>query len=267
MVWRFLKHYGISKANDLLDDFAGAVVAFDPEVASKAQVDMMEAELHKLGRRLAEAEAEVQREHRETAELRQSCDSYLRAARLIEQKLSACEEPRERAELEASLSKVVGRLEQIKPEIEREEQEDREVEAWRASLRQSFEEFGRKLRQAQGELQSARRKMDMARLSKERAQQQDNRARETAGMTGSISAMSVALDAMNQQTAKLRAEAETLQLKAGLFQAGQLESDPHIAAALDQARSSTPGSRAKSLSERLAALSGQPAKPQLTAAE
>ena len=49
MVWRFLKQYGMSKASDVLDEFASAVVAFDPEVASRAQIKMMEAELRKLG--------------------------------------------------------------------------------------------------------------------------------------------------------------------------------------------------------------------------
>ena len=86
MVWRFLKHYGVSKANDVLEEFASTVVAFDPESASNAQIAMMEAELHKLGRRLAEAEAEVSREHRETADLRQSYDDHLEAARILERR-------------------------------------------------------------------------------------------------------------------------------------------------------------------------------------
>jgi hypothetical protein len=39
----------------VLEEFASAVVAFDPETASRAQIAMMQTELHKLGRRLAEA--------------------------------------------------------------------------------------------------------------------------------------------------------------------------------------------------------------------
>jgi hypothetical protein len=85
-------------------------------------------------------------------------------------------------------------------------------------------------------------------------------------MTSSISTLSVALDAMNRQTAQLRAETDTLQFKAGLFQAEQLENDPHIAAALDAARGRSGRSR-QSLSERLAALDGHPAPRHLTAAE
>jgi chromosome segregation ATPase len=261
MVWRFLKHYGKSKAGEVLDEFARAVVTFDPEVATRAQIEMMEAELRKLGRRLTEAEGEVRREHQETAALRESFGTYLEAARRLEAKLAEGSDPG----IEASLAKVVAKLEALKPEIEREEQEDREVEAWRVELRRSFEELGRKLKQAQGDLRSAHRQMDMVRLQKQRVEERDRRARAAAGMTSSISALSVALDAMNQQTAHLRAETETLQLRAGLFQAEPMESDPHIAAALEAVRGKAgPG---QSLSERLAALDGRPSPQALTAAE
>ncbi len=262
MVWRFLKQYGMSKAGEVLDEFASAVVAFDPEVASRAQIEMMEAELRKLGRRLAEAEAEVRREHQETAALRESYDTYLEAARQLETKLAESPHP----EIEASLAKIVAKLEALKPEIEREEQEDREVEAWRVELRRSFEELGRKLKQSQSELRSARRQMDTARLQKQRAEERDRRAQGAAGMTSSISALSVALDAMNRQTAQLRAETETLQFRAGLFQVERLENDPHIAAALDAARGKS-GRSGQSLSERLAALDGHSAPRHVSAAE
>ena len=265
MVWRFLKQYGMSKATDLLDDFAATVVAFDPEVASRAQIEMMDAELQKLGRRLAEAEAEVAREHRETAALRQTYDEYLRAAHILQAKLTSEDAVDRQGEIEASLARVVGKLEHLKPEVEREEQEDQEVEAWRCELRRSFEDLGKKLHQAKGELQSARREMDVARLRKDRAAEQDRRAQEAAGMTSSISTLSVALDAMNQTTASLRAETETLQLKAGLFQAEQLDYDPQIAAALETVRGKERHS-STSLADRLAALGNRGGGTPLSAA-
>ena len=262
MVLRFLKQYGMSKASDVLEEFTGAVVAFDPDAASRAQIEMMEAELRKLGRRLTEAEAEVRREHQETAALRQSYDTYLHAAHEIEAKLAETPHP----DIEASLAKIVAKLEALKPEIEREEQEDREVEAWRVELRRSFEDLGHKLKRAQGELRSARRQMDTARLQKQRAEERDRRNQAAAGMTGSITALSVALDAMNRQTVQLRAETETLQLKSGLLQTESLEHDPHIAAALGNVRRQGEG-KGQNLSERLAALQGDPVPRQLVAAE
>ena len=263
MVWRFLTHYGMSKATGILNEFASAVVAFDPQAASNAQVAMMEGELAKLGNRLAEAEAELRREHHETQALQQSYDQYLDAARILEAKLAEVEDPAKTAEIEASLAKILDKLERLKPELEREAREDQEAEAWRSELRRAFEELARKIRSAQSELTSVRRQMDMAQLQKDRALQQDRRAREAAGLTSSISSLSVALDAMNQETSKVRAETEALKLKAGLLQGDRLDSDPNIAAAL--AAGGSPVDRG-SLSDRLAALGGQTVTRKLVSA-
>ena len=265
MVWRFLKHYGMNKATDVLDEFATAVVAFDPQAASKAQLTMMEAELNKLGHRLAEAEAEVAREHRETEELKQSYQQYLQAAEILQVKLQEGDNPEAGAETKASLARVIDKLELMKPEIEREESEDQEVEAWRSELRQAFEELAKKIRSAQTELKTAHRQMEMANLRRERAAEQDRRAKEAAGLTSSISSLSVALDAMNQETAKVRAETEAMKLRAGLLQPDRLDSDPNIAAALVSARGGSAGDRA-SLSDRLAALNRSGDKPRLVSA-
>ena len=253
MVWRFLKHYGMNKATEILDEFATAVVAFDPQAASHAQVAMMETELAKLGNRLAEAEAELRREHQETQALKQSYEQYLQAAQILEAKLTDGTDGADTAETEASLAKIIDKLEQMKPEIGREEREDAEVEAWRSELRQAFEELGQKIRSAHTELQSARRQMDMANLRKDRALEQDRRAREAAGLTSSLSSLSVALDAMNQETSKVRSETEALKLKAGVLQADRLDSDPNVAAALAEVRGK-PALDRGSLSERLATL-------------
>ena len=152
MVWRFLKHYGMTKATEVVEEFASAVVEFDPETASNAQLSTMEAELDKLGSRLVEAEAEVRREHKETTELRQSYEQHLQAAKILETKLVDIEDPIEKGKTEASLAKIIDKLEQMKPEIEREEREDQEVEAWRAELRRSYEELAGKIRNAHNQL-------------------------------------------------------------------------------------------------------------------
>ncbi|NJO21647.1 MAG: hypothetical protein HC868_00255 [Sphingomonadales bacterium] len=265
MVWRFLKHYGMNKATDILDEFATAVVAFDPQAASKAQVAMMEVELNKLGRRLADAEAELRREHQETLELEQSYRQYLDAAHVLQGKLDSIEDPDRQSETEASLAKIVDRLERLKPEIEREKREDQEVEDWRAELRSSFEELGRKVRGAHDDLKSARRQMDMASLQRQRAAEQERRTKEAAGITSSIGSLSVALDAMNQETMRVRAETETLKLKAGMLQADRLDVDPIIAAALSEARGKHSIGKG-TVSERLAALSGGQSAPKLISA-
>lgn len=266
VVWRFLKHYGVDKATAVLEEFTSAVVQFDPEAATRAQIATMEEELNRLGRRVAEAEAEVAREARETRELKQSYEQHLEAARILEQRVSAGDDPADATAAEASLAKIIGRLEQMKPEIEREEREDQEVEAWRRELRQAFDELGGKIRSAQTELQSARRQMDMASLQKERAMEQDRRTREASGLKNSLGSLSVALDAMNRETAKVRNEAEALKLRTGLHQPDSLDNDPNIAAALAEARGTTANDKS-SLSERLAVLSNQDPERKLAAVQ
>ena len=214
---------------------------------------MMQAELVKLGERLAEAESEVRREHRETQELRDSYQHHLEAAQLLQARAAADADAQNAAAIEASLAKIVLQLERMKPDIEREEREDQEVEAWRGELRQAFEDLGGKIRAAEGQLISARRQMDMARLQKQRAQDSDRIRGGVSILTGAIGSLSVALDAMNQETSKVRTETEALKLRAELFQSNRLENDAHIAEALATARGKAAPSRA-SLSDRLAAL-------------
>lgn len=265
MVWRFLKHYGMNKASAMLEEFTSAVVAFDPHAASKAQIAMMETELNKLGGRVAEAEAELKREHQETLALKRSYEQYLQAARFLETKLTDGMESSRTSETEASLARILDKLEQMKPEIEREEREDAEVEAWRSELRRAFEELAQKIRYSHTQLDSARRQMNMAKLQKDRAQEQERRAREGAGLTKSIGSLSVALDAMNRETAKVRAQTEALKLKAGTLQFDLLESDPNVAAALSAVRANSVLERG-SLSERLAMLGTRDGRQALIAA-
>ena len=257
MVWRVLKQYGMTKASEVLDDFATAVAAFAPAEASRGQLEVMVTELQKLGRRLAEIEAEVAWEQRETARLRRRYDDYLAAAHILSAGLNAGRGPTE--QLELSLSRMVDRLEQLKPEIEREERDDGEVETWRAELRSAFEALS-------GKLHAAKPRPEAGRSRRDDAEAQDRRAREAAAMTSSISALSVALDGMNQQAAGRRAETEVFQLKAGILQAEQLESDPQIAAALERVRG-TERDGAQALSARLAALGDRPGPLRLSAAE
>ena len=56
MIWRFLSRVGKKQAGNALETFTQAIVAFDPETASDAQISLMEEELDKLGRRVGQAE-------------------------------------------------------------------------------------------------------------------------------------------------------------------------------------------------------------------
>ena len=259
MVWRFLKHYGAAKAHEVLDEFAQSVVAFDPASASKAQIAAMEGELSKLGHRLVEAEQEVAREHRETRQLESSYAELLSAARVVEEQLAGLDDPAQCSGKEATLETIVLELERLKPEIERESGEDREVEAWHTELRRAYEELAGKIRSARQDLQSARRKMDMARLERQRVEQR-------GGIGDSLSSLSTALDAMNRETARVRSGAEVLKMRADVMGGERISQDPGVAEALAEARGQSRPS-ARSLSGRLSALAPASAPVAAIAAE
>ena len=257
MVWRFLKHYGVAKANEVLDEFAQTVVAFDPDTASKAELAGMEEELARLGHRLVEAEQEVQREQGETKQLQESYAELLAAARIVEEEVAGLSDPGPRAEKEATLEAIVVELERLKPEIEREIQEDQEVEAWRAELRRAYDELAGKLKGARQELKSARRQMDMARLQRQRVELR-------GGLASSLSSLSTALDAMNQETARVRSETEVMRMRADILGGDRITHQPGVAEALSKARGQSRISGG-SLSSRLSALSAPSSVPSIAA--
>lgn len=264
MVWRFLTHYGANKANDLINELAAQVVRFDPHSASEAEISVIETELDKLGRRIAEAEMEVRREHKETLALRTSYDERVKAAEVLERNAAAETDAARRGEMDASLSRLVSSLEEMTVEIAREEEEDREVEAWRLELRTSYDALAGKLKTARRDLGTARRQMETATLQRERAAERGQLAMERAGLSAVLSTVGVALSAMNQETSRARAETATMALKAKALAPRGVETDPHIEAALAKARhAELPGQG--SVQDRLKALKGEK-KPRLLTA-
>lgn len=261
MVWRFLEQYGFDKARNVLSDFGVAVAAFEPKSASKAEIIMMQAELNKLGKRLVEAEAEIRYEHGETEELSLFYNRYIEAARVLEQRLDQSVDNERRRELEASLIKLIDRLERQKPDLAHERDVDCWSKRWTRELRSSFETLATKLGDVQYDRPSIRPRVVEENLQHER----EWRGSATADLTTALSAISVALDAMNKETARVRIENEAMALKAKTLHDDRLEHDPHIAAALNI---EPPKQRVDgpSLRDRLARLEGRTALPAVSAA-
>ena len=87
MIWRFLSRVGKKQAGNALETFTQAVVAFDPETASEAQISLMEEELDKLGVRVGKAEQAVKKDHEETQALLSQYNRYMSAAERLEGQL------------------------------------------------------------------------------------------------------------------------------------------------------------------------------------
>jgi len=251
MIWKFLSRVGKKQAGNALESFTQAVVAFDPETASEAQISLMEDELDKLGKRVGKAEMDVKKDHEETQALLSQYDRYLAAAERLEGQLEGAEEG-QRATLEQSLDKLVTELERLNPEIERERQEDQEAEAFAKELREAYDAAAEKLKQAQTQLKQAQRRMEQARMKKERAVERAEGVRQAAGLSSSLGGLDTALNAMDKETEKAETTSRAAELKIGAFGKQEITDDPNIAAALEAAEK--PALPASSSRDRLAAL-------------
>jgi chromosome segregation ATPase len=251
MIWKFLSRVGKKQAGNALESFTQAVVAFDPETASEAQISLMEEELDKLGKRVGKAEMDVKKDHEETQALLTQYDRYLAAAERIEGQLEGTEEG-ERSKLEESLEKLVSELERLNPEIERERREDQEAEAFATELRQAYDVAAEKLKKAQVQLKQAQRRMEQARMKKERALERAEGVRQAAGLSSSMGGLDTALNAMDKETEKAETTSRAAELKIGAFGQTEITDDPNIAAALEAA--DKPALPASSTRDRLSAL-------------
>ena len=250
MVRRFLQHYGTDRAGEVLDEFASAVIAFDPGKASRAQISMLQTALAKLANRLDDAESEIRQERGETETLKATYDRYIKAAWAINGKLSETDDDERISELEGSFAKLIDQLEVLKPELRREQMKDRDAERWAGELRATFEGLADKLQTSK---------------SAERVTEIDRHDAVSAKLTTALSAISAALASMNKETARLRTEGETVTSETALLHQGGLEHDPHIAAALNLASLKQLADR-PSLRDRLKHLADGPALQSASAA-
>jgi len=259
----FLKSFVGVKSKQLGQDFVKALVEFDPESATQAQLDQMERDLDQAGTVLQKLRADYEREVREAQEAEKHYNQLLAAAELLQRKLDAAMEG-EKPGIEASLAKLVTQLEEYAPEVEHEKQDVVEVKALLDEATGAYKAKAQALTQAKQKLDRAKHDMQRAAIEEERAQEKAQRAAEVAGLRqGSATKLNVAVDAMQRQADEARAKAEAARLKASTLtqlSQGPVAGDPNITEAL---RAVENGGRSGSLTDRLAALRspGQRALP------
>jgi DNA repair exonuclease SbcCD ATPase subunit len=175
------------------------------------------------------------------------------AAEQLQSRMEAEADPAKKAELERSLATLVGMLEGMAPDIEREEEDAKDAGGFLRSLEETYEQAGQKLKAARSELDRAQRDMGRAAQQRDAAERRAEAARQAAGLTQATSGLSVALKAMRENADRDLAQAESSNSKAKLLAPTRPEKDdPHIAAAMNQVTGS--GAPQGSLSDRLSAL-------------
>jgi chromosome segregation ATPase len=245
-VFGFLSSFGKEKAKDAQEGFLQKLVAWDPETASRAEIEEMIKELDQITIEAGKASAEFKKEKAEAEAANANYKKYLAAAELLNSQVESGDTNKQ-----ASLEKLLAELETLRPEVEREEREAKEAEEYYLQVKDLAEATAAKLKTAQSTLERAKKDMRSAEIEKQRAEQRAAKAEQLAGLRKDSSSMGIALAAMNKQAEKARAEAAASGMKATLL-GDMKKEDPNIAEALKTVGGEAP--KNASVTERLAAL-------------
>ncbi len=249
----FVKNLIGVKTDQAVEAGVAALVKWDPQSATEAELRTMEQHLDDLAIEVAKARQAFDKETREADAIRALSVQRMAAAEQLQRQMEAEPDAGRKAALEKSLGTLVDMLEKMAPDIERETRDAADAREFLASLETAYQGAGAKLKNARAELERAQRDMNRAAQQREMAEQQADAARRAAGLASSTSGLSVALKAMQDTAARDLANAEAANAKARLLRPTKPEEeDPNIAAALAAAAGKTTAS--SSLTDRLAAL-------------
>lgn len=253
MVLQFIGNLLGVKANQAVNAGVEALVRWDPQGATEAELRTMEQHLDALGMQVAGARQNYDREQKEADAIQALSHQRMAAAEALQNQMNGETEATRKAALEKSLTTLIGMMEKMAPDMDREVRDSTDAKQFLEQIEAAYAEAGGKLKTARSELDSAQRNMARAAQQREMAQQQAQAARQAAGLSQATSSLNVALKAMNEAAAKDMASADAASAKAKLLTPTRPEQDdPNIAAAM--AAASGQGPAPVGVANRLAAL-------------
>ncbi|MGC8602489.1 MAG: hypothetical protein ACP5VS_02230 [Desulfomonilaceae bacterium] len=255
-IFGFLRSFGVARLGKVGESITQKIVSWDPETASQAEIEEMIRELDKITTEAGKARADYERERAEAEAAQKNYDKFLSAAELLNKQLENAQASGDQSkaqELSISLNRLLGELEPMKPDVEKEFQQSEEAKAYYEELKELAEVTADKVKKAKEMLEKGRRDMQRAEVERQRAQAKAEKAQKMAGLKNDTSSLGVALAAMNRQADEARAAAAGSEMKAKLLSTERETHDDNIKAALAEV-SGSPETKDLSLSERLANL-------------
>lgn len=226
------------------------LASWDPESASSAELEQMEARLDKLVQQVAEARQVYKKEQEEADTINKLYEQRLKAAEILQQKQDANPDNKE---IGSALTGLVTDLEEMLPEIQREEEEAKEAKQFMEELEEVAKLSADKLKNAKKELKKATQDMARAEVREERAKDREEQAAKLAGLRNETDQLGSALSAMKKNAEKSNAKAEAATMKARLLGAEKKDSSNDLIKEAMQAAESG-DKKAESVTDRLAAL-------------
>ena len=256
----FLARFGKAKVGQISQGITEAIVRFDPETASEAQIAEFEAQLTELTTKVATLRREYDKEQKEADAAQANYNRYMTAAEKLQDQVADPTTPADKkGSLEASLANLLTTIEGLAPEMEREIQEAKDAKDFLAQFEQAAADAARKVTTARAKLSEAARKMATAKLQKERATENAEHAAVLAGIRTGNDSLGTALSAMEKVAQKDQDAATAATLKANLLTKNMpqnIENDQNVRDALGEASA---GPSVVSLTDRLAALKARKA--------
>jgi hypothetical protein len=239
----FFKNYGAQKAKDLSNLIAEAIVKFDPEGATEAAIAEIEEKFDKLNLSFSKAKQVWEKENNESVAITE----------LYKQRLAAAEILQAKPEKAEALAKLVSLLEDMLPDVQREQQEALDAKQYMDDLEKLVRQYAEKLKQARQTVESAKRKMQQAELAKQQAEEKAEAAKIASGLSSSGNSLSSAITHMEKLAQQAATEADAASRKANLLQPTQEEDDADIQEAMAQVKGSQTNV-GNTIQDRLAAL-------------
>jgi len=235
-----------TKAKDLHDGLVKAVVAFDPEGASAAQIEEYKGQVDQLAAIAAKAAQQAQADEARVQQLSADFDRHKKAAGLLAGQIDSAEG----AAREQALEKILDEAERLKTDLATAQTSLADSQGYYGERKEVHARAAEKLLRAKSVLEAAVRDQERARQEAERAAERKRDVQQSAGLTNGLDTMDVALDAFKANASAARQKAEADKLTANAL-GGARESDSLVKAALAEAD----GQAAKpNLKDRLAGL-------------
>lgn len=250
----FVKNFLGVKGDQAAQGVVQALVQLDPEGASIADLRTMGDDLDRAGQAIAKLRGELAREQKEFDVIDKQYGELMAAAELLQKKIdNPSTTDGQKAELQKSLASLVGKLEHMAPELDRDKKEVADTQALLTEAEEAYKAKAEALAGAKQNLEHARHDLQRAKIEEERSKQRAEQAAVVAGLKKApTSGLTVALDAMQKSADAARQRAEASNMKAAaLTQARDVSVDKNVAEALAQVRGTT---SPQSLGDRLAAL-------------
>lgn len=248
-----IKQYLGVKMDQVQDGAVSTLVKLDTDSAIEAEVRRLEEELDKTTNNYVVAKREYDREQKEADVANSNYNRMLAAAEDLDGQAQAAEaagKP-EAANIRASLDKLVTKLEELRPEVDREIEEAKQAKAYMEQLEQYLTTLKNELQNYKGEVEKAKRGMQSAELQAKMAQTLEEQAMKIAGLQQRSSNLKIVLNKINQQTEESMDRAAKAKIKTEMFTTKKEEEDPLVAAAMAKASGIQ---KPTSTSDRLAAL-------------